>query len=83
MRLKKNRHKPYLDIVSFIVAIRPDSEYPADERNKLFSFSKSYFESYYFRYSHVLHRINTLEKSGSTCYPMILYKRDSTADIFL
>ena len=25
---------------SFVVDIRPDSEYPADERNKLFSFSK-------------------------------------------
>ena len=83
MRLKKIVINLYLDIFSFIVAIRQGSEYPSDERNKLFSFSKSYFESYYFRYSHVLHRINTLEKSGSTCYPMIVYKRDSTTDIFL
>ena len=30
----------YLDIFSFIVDIRPGSEYSSDERNKLFSFSK-------------------------------------------
>ena len=40
--------------------IRPGSEYHSDERNKLFSFSK---KSYYMRYSHVLYRITTLEKS--------------------
>ena len=30
----------YLVLFSFIVDIRPSSEYPSDERNKHFSFSK-------------------------------------------
>ena len=36
---KKSGMKLYLEIFSFIVDIRPDSEYPSDEQNKLFSFS--------------------------------------------
>ena len=63
MRLKKNVINLYLDIFSFIVDIPPGSEYSSDERNKLFSFSKSYFKRYYFRYSHVFYRITTLKKS--------------------
>ena len=44
--------------------IRAGSEYYSDEWNKLFSFSKkSYIKSYYLRYSHVLYKITTLEKS--------------------
>ena len=37
MRLKKERNELAFDIFSFIVDIRPGSEYPSDERNKLFS----------------------------------------------
>ena len=40
MRLKKERHELVLVLLSFIVEIRPGSEYPSDERNKHFSFSK-------------------------------------------
>ena len=37
---KKNDTNLYLEIFSFIVDIRPGSEYHSDERNKLFGFSK-------------------------------------------
>ena len=47
---------------SFIVDFRPGFKYTSDEQNFLVS-NKSYFKSCYFRYSHVLYRIATLEKS--------------------
>ena len=41
-----------------------------------------YIKSYYFRYLYILYRIWKNQK-GSTRYSMILYKWDSTAEIFL
>ena len=45
--------------------IRPDVKYPPDERNELLSFQMKAIlkATYYFRYSHVLYKIATLEKS--------------------
>ena len=44
---KKNDMNLYLDKFSFFADIRPTSEYPFDEWNKLFSY---YFCCYYFYY---------------------------------
>ena len=70
---------------SFIVDIRPGSKYPCDERNKLFSFQiKATLKA-----TTIGIRMCTTElllwknRKSSTCYPISLFKRDSTADIFL
>ena len=70
---------------SFIVEFRPGSKYFSDERNKLFSFSiKATLKP-----TTLGIRMCSTEllpwknPKGSTCYPMFLCKRDSTADIFL
>ena len=70
---------------SFIVDIRPGSRYLSDERNKLFSFSiKATLKP-----TTLGIRMCSTEllpwknRNSSTCYPMFLCKRDSTADIFL
>ena len=53
-----------------------------DKETQFFK-KKSYCKSYYFRYSHVLYRITTLEKSERFDSLNHDYKRDSAADIFL
>ena len=75
----------YLHIFSCIIDIQPGSEYSSDERNKLSSFFKrSYFKGYYFSIRMCsTESILWKNQKGSTRYPMILYKWDSTADIFL
>ena len=57
MRLQKERHKLKYSVGS---EYHPDSL--MNEMNFLV-FQKSYINSYYFRYSHVLYRITPLEKS--------------------
>ena len=65
--------------------IQPGSEYHSDERNKLFSFSKKAT----LKATILGIRLCSTElqlwknEKDSTRYPMILYKWDSTADIFL
>ena len=64
--------------------IRPGSEYHSDERNKFFSFSrkatlKATILGIRMCSTELLLRKN---QKGSTRYPMILYKWDSTDDIF-
>ena len=65
--------------------IRPGPENHSDERNYLFSFSKKAT----LKATTLGIRMCSTElllwknQKGSTRYPMILYKRDSTADIFL
>ena len=65
--------------------IRPGSEYHSDERNKLFSFSKKPT----LKATILVIRICSTElplwknQKGLNRYPMVLYKWDSTADIFL
>ena len=85
MRLKKERHKLVFKYISFIVDIRSGSEYPSDERNKLFSFSKKVTLKATILGIRMCSTELLLWKNqkGSTRYPMILYKRDSTADIFV
>ena len=65
--------------------IRPGSEYRSDERNKLFSFSKKATLNATILGIDMCSTELLLWKNqkGSTRYPMILYKLDSTADIFL
>ena len=66
---------------SFILDIRPSFKYSSDERNKLFSFQiKATVLGIRMCSTELLLWKN--EKS-STCYPINLFKRDSTADIFL
>ena len=72
-------------VKSFILDIRPSFKYPSDERNKLFSFQikatlKATVLGIRMCSTELLLWKN--EKS-STCYPINLFKRDSTADIFL
>ena len=65
--------------------IRPGPENHSDERNYLFSFSKKAT----LKATTLGIRMCSAElllwknKKGSTRYPMILYRWDSTADIFL
>ena len=65
--------------------IRPGSEYHSDERNKLFSFSKKATLKATILGIRMCSTELLLWKNqkGSTRCPMILYKWDSTADIFL
>ena len=65
--------------------IRPGSEYHSDERKKRFSFSKKAT----LKATILVIRMFSTElllwknQKGSTRYPIILYKWDSIADIFL
>ena len=77
--------RKWLTAKSFIVDIRPGSKYPCDERNKLFSFQiKATLKA-----TTIGIRMCTTElllwknRKSSTCYPISLFKRDSTTDIFL
>ena len=65
--------------------IQPGSEYHSDERNKLFSFSKKATLKATILGIRMCSAELQLWKNekDSTRYPMILYKWDSTADIFL
>ena len=85
MRLKKNVINLYLDIFSLIVDIPPGSEYHSDERNKLFNFSKKVTLKATILGIRMCSTELLLWKNqkGSTRYTMVLYKRGSTADIFL
>ena len=75
----------YLHIFSCIIDIQPGSEYSSDERNKLSSFSKEVTLKATILGIRMCSTELLLWKNqkGSTRYPMILYKRDTTADIFL
>ena len=75
----------YLAIFSLIVDIRPGSKYLSDERNKLFTFSKKVTLKATILGTCTCSTELLLWKNqkGSTRYTMVLYKRDSTADIFL
>ena len=65
--------------------IRPGAEYHSDERNYIFSFSKKAT----LKATALGIRMCSTElilwknQKGSTRYPMILYRQNSTADIFL
>ena len=97
MRLKKNDMNLHLEssrtskteqkltAKSFIVDIRPGSEYPSDERNKLFSYSiKATLNTTTLGIRMYSTELQLWKNSkGSTCCPMFLCKWDSTADIFL
>ena len=74
-----------LDIFSLIVDIRPGSKYHSDERNKLFTFSKKVtLKATILGICMCSTELLLWEnQKGSTRYAMVLYKRDSTADIFL
>ena len=76
MILFENDITLYLVLFSFIVDIRPSSEYTSDERNKHFSFSKKATLK-----ASIL-GISWKNQKDWTRYPMILYKRGSIADIF-
>ena len=70
---------------SFIVDIRQGFKYSSDERNKLFSFQikatlKATTLGIRMCSTELLLQKN---QKSSTCYPITLIKRDSTADIFL
>ena len=81
---KKNYMNLYLVLFSFIVAIWPGSAYPFHEWNKHFSFSKK--ASLKATILGIRMRSTELllwkNQKYSTLYSMILYKLDSTADIF-
>ena len=86
--LKRDRHK-YKEWVwnknDMNLDIRPGPENHSDERNYLFSFSKKAT----LKATTLGIRMCSTElllwknQKGSTRYPMILYRWDSTADIFL
>ena len=75
----------YLVLFSYIADIRPGSEYPSDERNKHLRFSRKATLKATILGIRMCSTELLLWKNqeGSTHYPMILYKRDSTADIFV
>ena len=77
--------RKWLTAKSLIVDIRPGSKYPSDERNKFFSFQiKATLKA-----TTLGIRLCSTEllpcknQKGLTCYPMTLFKQDSTTDIFL
>ena len=75
----------HLVLFSYIVDIRSGSEYPFDEQNKHFSFSRKATLKATILGIRMCSTELLLWKNqkGSTRYPMILYKRDSTAYIFV
>ena len=62
--------------------IRPGSEYQSDEQNKVLSFSKQAILKATI-WGIRMYLLLWKNQKGSTRYPMIFYKWDSTADIFL
>ena len=70
---------------SFIADIRTGSKYPIDERNKLFSFQiKATLKATTLGICMCTTELLLWKnRKSSTCYPISLFKRDSTADIFL
>ena len=94
---KKNDMNLYLNIFSFIVDIRPGSEYPLMNEVNIFIIIiiiilrevRGLVIKYYKHPINLGFRMCSTglllwkNQEGSTCYAMILYKRDSTADIFL
>ena len=77
--------RKWLTAKIFIADIRSGSKYPSDERNKLFSFQiKATLKATTLGIRMCSKKLLLWKnQKGSTRYPMILCKRDSTADIFL
>ena len=66
---------------SFILDIRPSFKYPSDERNKLFSFQiKATLKATILGIRMCSTELLLWkDQKSSTCYPITLFKRDSTA----
>ena len=77
--------RKWLTAKIFIADIRLGSKYPSDERNKLFSFQiKATLKATTLGIRMCSKKLLLWKnQKGSTRYPMILCKRDYTADIFL
>ena len=77
--------RKWLTAKIFIADIRSGSKYPSDERNKLFSFQiKATLKATTLGIRMCSKKLLLWKnQKGSTRYPMILCKRDYTADIFL
>ena len=79
----------YLDIFSVIIDIRRGAEYPSNVRNKNFLNFVVFEKKANLRATILSIRMCSTEllfcknQRGSTCYPKMLYKWDSTTDIFL